>query len=74
MNKKLMKYIPKEYKKLVNNIYEGKQYFDEDDHKWRKDMIVEWENGTKSYFQKRTIAADILKEFHMTSEFSKEEK
>lgn len=74
MDKKLMKHIPKEYKKLVTNIYLGEKIYDEDDHRWNTELVVEWENGEKSWFQNKTFAWHCLKEFHMTSEFSKEEK
>ena len=73
LDKKLMKHIPKEYKKLVTDIYLGERIYDEDDHRWNTELVVEWENGTKSWFQNRSSAFWNLKEFHMTDEFSDEE-
>ena len=71
-DKKLMRYIPKEYKKLVVQIYEGNRYWDEVKSHWNKELIVEWENGEESTFANKTYAYNVLKEFHDPEEYRKE--
>ena len=72
MDKNLMRYIPKEYKKLVVKIYEGNRYWDEVTKHWSTELVVEWENGDVSNFANKTFAWNVLKEFHDPEEYSKE--
>lgn len=69
MNKQLMKYIPKEYKKLVECIYEGEKVWNEITNAWNTSLIVEWKNGEISEFQNKSHAKVVLKEFHSPEEY-----
>jgi len=70
MTKALMKYIPKEYKSLVTDIYAGtdKEY-DDTTNTWSYPLYVEWENGERSIFQNKSFAYNCLKEFHTPDEY-----
>lgn len=69
MNKELMKYIPKEYKALVVDIYEGEKEYNEYTNKWNTELVVEWVNGETSYFQNKSYAKFVLKDQHSPEEF-----
>lgn len=69
MNKQLMKYIPKEYKELVEDIYEGEKVWNETTNAWNTYLVVEWKNGETSTFQNKGYARNILKEFHSPEEY-----
>ena len=71
MENDLMKYIPKEYKALVENIYEGKREFNDITRKWNVNIVVEWINGEVSIFQNKTWMKEVLKEQHTIDEFTK---
>ena len=67
----LMEYIPKEFKGLVVDIYQGKEKeWDEVRKAWSRRLIVEWENGEVSEFLNKTFAPQVLREFHGTDEFA----
>lgn len=69
MANELMRYIPREFKKLVVNIYDGERVYNEFTKKWNTMVVVEWENGTVSEFQNRAFMRECLKEFHMPYEY-----
>lgn len=69
MNKELLKYIPKEFKDLVTDIYEGRKELNEVTGRFCTPLIVEWENGETSVFQNKNFAFNCLKEFHGRDEF-----
>jgi len=69
MNKQLMKYIPKEYKELVEDIYEGEKVWNEITNVWNTYLIVEWKNGEVTEFQNKSYARNVLKEFHSPEEY-----
>ena len=71
MEKSLMKYIPKEFKSLVENIYEGDKQWNDTTKRWNVNVVVEWINGETSCFANKTFMKEVLKEFHSTDEFSK---
>jgi hypothetical protein len=72
MDKALMRFIPKEFKKLVVDIYQGEKYWNEVTKRWDIPLVVEWENDEKSEFANKTFAWNVLKEFHCPYEYSKE--
>ena len=65
----LMRYIPKEYKALVTDIYEGENEWNDTTNRWNTTIIVEWENGEVSHFQNKSFMKDCLKEFHAPDEY-----
>lgn len=69
MNKNLMRYVPKEYKKLVTNISEGETEYNEITGRTAKTVIVEWENGETSIFQNASYMRQHLKEGHSPEEY-----
>lgn len=69
MNKQLMKYIPKEYKELVENIYEGEKFWNETTNAWNTCLVVEWKNGEVTEFSNKRHAKNVLKEFHSPEEY-----
>lgn len=73
MNKALLRYVPKEYKDLVVDIYEGETEYNEMTKKWNTPLIIEWENGEVCKYQNKTFAREVLKEFHARDEFMKED-
>ena len=70
MNKELMRYIPKEFKALVEDIYEGKKEWNEITKKWSTEVIVDWVNGETSRFQNKTWMQEVLKDQHTPEEFA----
>lgn len=70
MNKELMRYIPKEFKALVVDIYEGKKEWNEITKKWSIEVIVDWVNGETSRFQNKTWMKEVLKDQHTPEEFA----
>lgn len=66
----LLKYVPKEYKTLVVDIYEAKQEYDEQTKRMITPIIIEWQNGEISTFQHKTWMRFCLKECHDIGEFS----
>ena len=70
MNKELMRYIPKEFKALVEDIREGEKEWNEITKKWSREIIVDWVNGETSRFQNKTWMQEVLKEQHTPEEFA----
>lgn len=65
MNKTLLRYIPKEFKPFVVDIYEGDKEFDEIKRRWNTRLVVEWQNGERSEFTNKSWALTCLKEVYM---------
>lgn len=64
MDKKLMKYIPKEYKAEVEDIYWGEKDFDDVVmERWYTPLVVEWKDGEVSRYASGAYARFKLKEF-----------
>jgi len=63
--KKLLAYIPKEFKPYVADIYEGEKEWNETTKRWNTELVVEWENGGVSYFASKTYARECLKETYL---------
>jgi len=71
MNKDLMKYIPKEYKALVEDITAAEEKtYNEITKKWDYEIIVTWQNGETSYFQNKSHMKNVLKDFHTPEEYT----
>ena len=66
----LMKYIPKEYKALVVDIYEEEEEFNEITNRMQTPITVEWQNGEISYFNNKSWMKKVLKEEHSPSEYA----
>ena len=66
---KLMQLVPREYKNLVVDIYEGDKEWDDETHRWYQVVVVEWVNGETSRFAKDKMRIN-LKEFHGPDEYS----
>jgi len=69
MANELMRYIPKEYKELVTNIYEGEKDWNDVTKKWNINIVVEWENGEVSSFQNKSYMRFALNEMHTPDEY-----
>ena len=67
--KELLKYIPKEFKDLVVDIYESDKEFNEFTGRWCTPLVVKWANGETSTFQNKSFAFSCLREFHGRDEF-----
>ena len=65
----LMRYIPKEYKDLVADIYESEKEWNDVTNRWNTPITVEWENGEVSTFQNKSYMTNCLKEFHAPDEY-----
>lgn len=65
----LMRYIPKEYKHLVQDIYESEREWNEYTNRWNTPVIVEWQNGESTIFQNKGFMRNALKEFHSPDEY-----
>lgn len=74
LDKELMKGIPKEFKPYVENIYKGKEEWDEETERYYRPLIVEWENGETSSFKSKKFASFVLKDQHSPDEFKNNEK
>ena len=51
MTNKLMRYIPKEYKSQVADIYEAEKEWNEYTQRWNTLITVEWTDGEKNTYQ-----------------------
>lgn len=69
MNKELMQYVPKKYKNLVVDIYEGGEEYNDITGRMQKTVIVEWENGETSCFNHKSWMRQCLKECHSPEEY-----
>ncbi len=70
--KELMKYIPKDYKPYVVNIFEGKKDFNPITGRIATLLCVEWENGVVSEFANKNWARTCIKETYMLDDVRKE--
>ena len=50
-NNKLMRYIPKEYKNEVADIYEGEREYNDVTKKWNTKIVVEWKDEEINTYQ-----------------------
>lgn len=71
LDKKLMGYIPKEYKPYVADIYEGEKEWNDVTQRWNRELVVEWENGETSYFANKAHAKQSLKEMYSIDDVKK---
>ena len=59
----LMRYIPKEYKNEVDNIYLGDREYNEVTKRWSNLIVVEWKDGEQSIYASAEFMRNKLKEF-----------
>ena len=59
----LMRYIPKEYKNEVADIYKGEKEWNEYTQRWNTLIVVEWKDGETSTYQNAGYMKNLLKEF-----------
>ena len=71
LDRKLLAYIPKEFKPYVVDIYEGEQEWNDVTQRWNIPLVVEWENGETSYFANKAHAKNSLKEIYMIDDVRK---
>lgn len=62
-NKDLMRYIPKDYKKEVVDIYKDKKVWNEDTKRWNTMITVEWIDGEVNTYQNAEYMKGLLKYF-----------
>ena len=62
MTKELMRYIPKEYKEQVSDIYEGEREWNEITQRWNTPIVVEWTDGEENIYQNKSYMKFKLKE------------
>lgn len=62
-NKDLMRYIPKDFKKDVQDIRTGSKEWDEVTRHWGTTVIVTWSDGNQNEFANKTFMREHLKEF-----------
>lgn len=58
-----MRYIPKEYKAEVEDIYRGIKEWNDVTRRWCTTLIVEWGDGVFSVYASSSSAFKQLKEF-----------
>lgn len=63
MANKLMRYIPKEYKNQVADIYEAGKEWNEYTNRWNVLITVEWTDGRENTYQNASYMQNLLKEF-----------
>ena len=63
MNNELMRYIPKEYKAQVKNIYKAEREWNEYTQRWNQTITVEWTDGETNTYQNAGYMKNLLKEF-----------
>ena len=63
IDKSLMKYIPKEYKKEIVSIQKGEKVWNEITHRWNILINVVWNDGTEADYQNASYMYALLKEF-----------
>lgn len=59
----LMRYIPKEYKSQISDIYEDGREWNEYTQRWNTLITVEWTDGRENTYQNATYMRNLLKEF-----------
>lgn len=69
MKQDLMRYIPKNFKALVADIYEGEKEWNEVTNRWNVPVVIEWQNGETSIFANKTFIRGCLNEFHSPEEY-----
>lgn len=62
MKEKLMRYIPKEYKAEVADIYEAGREWNEVTNRWNTLITVEWTDGSENTYQNASYMSFKLKE------------
>lgn len=62
-------YIPKEYRDLIDNIYEGEKIWNDTTKRWNIPVIVEWKNGEESSFTNKQHMKHQLEEMYSPEEF-----
>lgn len=63
MDKSLLRYIPKDMKKDVVNIYKSQTEYNEYTKRWNTLIAVEWSDGEINEYQNATYMFNKLKEF-----------
>ena len=64
MDNKLMRYIPKEYKRDVVNIEKCRgNVWNENTRKWNTMINVEWSDGSENCYQNATYMWNLLRDF-----------
>ena len=69
----LMRFIPKDFKPYVVDIYKGEVEYDEDTKREYRPICVDWENGEYSEFKGVDFMRSVLNEFHSPMEFMTKE-
>lgn len=62
-NNDLMRYIPKDFKKDVQNIRTGSKEWDEVTKHWATTVIVTWCDGEENEYANKTFMWSKLKDF-----------
>ena len=70
MKQDLMRYIPKEFKAYVVDIYEGEKEWNEYSQRWNVPIYVEWKSGETGCYQNKGYMRFILKDQHTPEEFA----
>lgn len=63
IDKTLLKYIPKEYKKQIISIQKGDKVWNDNTHRWNMMIDVVWSNGENTSYQNASYMRSLLKEF-----------
>lgn len=63
INKALLKYIPKEYKKQISSIQKGEKVWNDVTHRWNIMIDVVWTDGKEISYQNASYMYNKLKEF-----------
>lgn len=63
MNNNLMKYIPKEFKRDVEDIRTGCKEWNEITKHWETTVIVTWIDGNQNEYANKSFMREHLKEF-----------
>lgn len=63
IDKSLMKYIPKEYKKDIVSIQKSEKVWNDHTKRWNTLINVIWKDGAENEYQNATYMYGKLKEF-----------
>lgn len=63
MTNKLMRYIPKEYRSQVVDIYKAEKEWNVHTQRWNTLITVEWIDGKKNTYQNASYIKNLLKDF-----------
>lgn len=66
---KFNEYIPKEYRELIDNVYNGTKQWNEITKRWNVPVVVEWKNGEESYFGNAAHMKHQLREMYSPEDF-----